>query len=506
MLKLRSNQEAPIAKAIQFFKEKKPKPSLIVLPTAWGKSILTACVAKESNDKLLIVQPSKELLEQNYTKYITLCGGTNASIFSASCKSKQISQITYATIGSIQSLGKEFKELGFTKMLIDEAHLYPREAHSMLGTFLSDSEITHVLGITATPIKLQQGYDREGNRISKLVMLTSRSKLGNFFKNILYVGEINEMIRLGYWSPLVYKTAKFNREELKFNSTQSEYTDESITQAYNSNKTNEKIIKCLDYYDRKHILVFVPSVETAKELSTYPGSAYVSGETPTKERTEIINKFKRGEIRVLFNVGVLTTGFDCPDIDCLILARSTASVAFYYQIIGRAVRISENKRDALIIDLGGNADRFGKVEDIKYIKEGNTWRMYSGTTLLSGIPISDIGKAPIECLPFGKYQGVLLSDVPQDYLKWCLENMKLTHDIKDAILKTLASPTPLIDVISSLIAQRKASNTEPCLIPETEILKASKRTREQFNKEITELTEASLITKHKGINQNLYGL
>lgn len=140
MITLRSNQSEPINKAIAFFNEKKPKPSLIVLPTAWGKSILTAFVAKNCTDKLLVLQPSKELLEQNYKKYLSLCGFvTNAGIYSASFGRKDIAQITYATIGSIKSLGATFKQMGFTKMLIDEAHLYPRESDSMLGKFLEES-------------------------------------------------------------------------------------------------------------------------------------------------------------------------------------------------------------------------------------------------------------------------------------------------------------------------------------------------------------------------------
>lgn len=79
-------------------------------------------------------------------------------------------------------MGAEFKRLGFTKMLIDEAHLYPRNADSMLGRFLSESGITHVLGLTATPVKLQTNRDINGESFSKLVMLTSRSKKGNFFQ------------------------------------------------------------------------------------------------------------------------------------------------------------------------------------------------------------------------------------------------------------------------------------------------------------------------------------
>ena len=84
MITLRENQSEPIAKAIQFFQEKKPKPSLIVLPTAWGKSILTAFVAKNTDDRLLVLQPSKELLEQNYCKYMSLCGdfGTGGRLLS----------------------------------------------------------------------------------------------------------------------------------------------------------------------------------------------------------------------------------------------------------------------------------------------------------------------------------------------------------------------------------------------------------------------------------------
>lgn len=128
MIQLCSNQVEPIEKAISFFQSKKPKPSLIVLPTAWGKSILTAFVAKNTNDKMIVLQPSKELLEQNYLKYVNLCDGfANAGIYSASFGSKEIAQITYATIGSIKTLGAKFKALGFTKMLIDEAHLFPRE-------------------------------------------------------------------------------------------------------------------------------------------------------------------------------------------------------------------------------------------------------------------------------------------------------------------------------------------------------------------------------------------
>jgi len=111
MITLRENQGEPIEKAIEFFQQRKPKPSLIVLPTAWGKSILTAYVAKNTADKLIVLQPSKELLEQNYLKYLNLCGdfALNAGIYSASFGRKEIAPITYATIGSIKNLGAKIQ-------------------------------------------------------------------------------------------------------------------------------------------------------------------------------------------------------------------------------------------------------------------------------------------------------------------------------------------------------------------------------------------------------------
>ena len=440
MITLRPNQREPIRKAVEFFNNKYARPSLIVLPTAWGKSILTAFVARECKDKLLVVQPSKELLEQNYAKYKMLCGDIklNAAIYSASVGQKEIGDITYATIGSIKNIGSKFKELGFTKMLIDEAHLYPREADSMLGTFLKDSGITHVLGITATPIKLQTNYDKDGNIYSKLVMLTSRSYKGNFFKTILHVTQVKEMVDLKFWSPLKYVVDDdFDSSKLMFNSTGSEYTAESIHSAFNANKIEEKITTTLNKLtERKHILVFVPSVEDAEKLSNiYPNSAFIHGMMKKKERADIIGRFRSGNIRVIFNVRVLSTGFDYTGIDCIILGISTASVALYYQIIGRATRIDPNKKDALIVDFGGNVKRFGHVEDITF-EPGSVWRMFgTGKKLLSGIPIKSIGSitedytkfldeinfVPIEVMPFGKYKGEQLKDIPRGYRQWMID-------------------------------------------------------------------------------------
>ena len=465
MITLRPNQEEPIRKAVEFFREKNPKPSLIVLPTAWGKSILTAYVAKETDDKIIVLQPSKELLEQNYLKYLTLCGDFDcrASIYSASFNSKVIGKVTYATIGSIKNIGATFRKYGFTKMLIDEAHLYPREADSMLGKFLAESGITHVLGITATPVKLQSNTSLDGEHYSKLVMLTSRSKKGNFFKDIIHVAQPSEMVRLGFWSPLKYQVGTFDGSLLVFNSTKSEYTEESVQRAYEANDIVSQIRQAVTYSGRKHILVFLPSVEDAKAFaSRYPDSAAVYGDMDKKEREKVISGFKSGRISIIFNVRVLSTGFDYTGIDCIILGISTASIALYYQIVGRATRIDPGKKDALIIDLGGNFDRFGKVEDIRFEK-GSIWRMFgTGDRLLSGMPIHEIGTVhaddvareeqaaaeraakrkgdPTMKMPFGKHKGLMVKDVPASYREWMLNNIewRSTNDLlRKSILVSL---------------------------------------------------------------------
>lgn len=186
----------------------------------------------------------------------------------------------------------------------------------------------------------------------------------------------------------------------------------------------------------------------------YPNSAVIYGEMDKTERSQVITRFRAGEIRVIFNVRVLSTGFDYTGIDCIVLGVSTASIALYYQIIGRATRIDPEKTDALIVDLGGNVERFGRVEDITF-EQGKLWRMFgTGGRLLSGIPISDIGhytredtraidaraEAPIEIMPFGKYKGNRISDIPLDYRQWMIRTFKWSSNnekLRKSILATL---------------------------------------------------------------------
>ena len=94
-------------------------------------------------------------------------------------------------------------------------------------------------------MKLQTNRDKDGQNFSKLVMLTSRSKKGNFFKEIIHVGQVAEMVRLGFWSPLQYETTGFDSSLLVFNSSKSEYTEESVHRAYDANGGSEQIVQAL---------------------------------------------------------------------------------------------------------------------------------------------------------------------------------------------------------------------------------------------------------------------
>jgi len=453
-MELRSYQVEPINKGIEFFKKPKTVPSIIVAPTAAGKSLYVGKIADGIDGNVIVLQPSKELLQQNYDKFKGF--GGKGAIYSASFDSRRIGTVTFATIGSIKNLGHIFKSKGFKYMIIDEVDRFPREASSMLGKFLIESGITHVLGLTATPLKLQTNLDVYRNTYSKLVMLTSRSGKGNFFKDIIHVTQIQEMTKLGYWAKLEYELYDVSVSGLIYNSTKAEYTEESILKMYEFNNTNDRIKHKLgELVGRKSVLVFVPSVSAAKKLATeVPNSAAVYGDMPANERDYVIRRFKEGKIRVIFNYGVLTVGFDHPELDCIILGRVSSSLTLYYQIIGRATRIHPNKRDALIVDFSGMVQRFGKVEDFYYVYEGNTWKLYCNGVLLSGVPIHKIGiythetealtaEKPV-IMTFGIHKGKSVKEVPKSYLEWCLLNVvwnQYNEPIKKEIerLKKLAT-------------------------------------------------------------------
>jgi DNA repair protein RadD len=454
-MELRQNQIDPVERGVQFFREKKPHPSIIIAPTAFGKSIVIAKIAKELGEKLIVIQPSKELLEQNYNKYINL--GGEASIYSAAMGEKEIGDVTYATVGSIINVAHMFKSMGIRKVIIDECDRFPREPKGMLRRFLTNAGITHVMGLTATPLKLQTNLGDDGQPFSKLVMLTNRSKKGNYFKDILHVAQIKEMVDLGFWSPLIYESYDFNSGDLVYNSTRADFTDASIQKAYKNQNIGEKIVrKIRELVDRKAILVSVPSIKEAIDLSNrIPKSAAVYSGMPTKERDSIISDFKSGKLRVIIQVSILSVGFDYPELDCIITGRPTQSLSWWYQFVGRVTRIHPLKKDGLVVDFVGSVPKFGKVEDFYFKQDGDRWELYGeGGKLLTGIPLHHIGhyidgqdssefeSAGLDVkMPFGKYKDVELRKIPAWYRNWLIDNISwnpMQYNVRDE-LKRLKS-------------------------------------------------------------------
>ena len=447
-MQLRPYQEPALAATLAFFRQPRPEPGIVVAPTAFGKSVLIAAAASQLEGRTLIIQPSKELLAQNFEKF-TLMGG-RAAIYNASAGVKKFGNVMYATIGSIKNLGPKFAALGFQHLIIDEVHLYPRGVESMLGNFLATSGIQKVLGLTATPFKLQSNTDQNGDRFSKLSMLTSRSKMGQFFKQLVHVTQIQELTSLGYWSRLDYELHPYQDKGLRCNSSRSDYTEESLLFNFQDQQIADKILYRLRSLDRKSVLVFVPTIAEAVELSAQvPGSAAVHSQMPDEERDRVIRAFRSGHIRYVFNVNILATGFDHTGVDCIIFGRRTASLAWLYQAGGRGTRIDPGKQDCLLIDFVGNIERFGKLELI-YFKQKKTWQCYGeGGRLLTGIPLHQVGQvfdSPVSgvILPFGKYKDKDISQVPRDYLDWMVREFSWTdrnYYIKEAAEQILNQQT-----------------------------------------------------------------
>jgi DNA repair protein RadD len=455
-MKLRDYQLEPVAIGIEFFNTPKMAPSIIVAPTAFGKSIVIAYIAKGINEKVLVIQPSKELLEQNYNKLINL--GGKASIYSASMGEKEIGDITYATIGSIINIAWKFRELGITKVIIDECDRYPRDKNGQLRKFIDGMKATHVLGLTATPLKLQTNMGETGP-YSKLVMLTNRSKHGTFFKHIIHVSQIEEIVKMGFWTPLEYQSYDFDTGALVYNSSGAEYTNDSIARAYENQNLQDKIVKKVrELQDRKSILIAVPTIVQATQLAgKIPSAAVVHGETPTGERNRIIEEFRNQKIRVIVQVNVLTVGFDYPELDCLITGRPTASISWWYQFVGRGTRIHDNKQNCLVVDFVGAVDKFGKVESLYYKEDDDgIWELYGeNKKKLTGIPMHEIGihlegginlseqrndEGEIQkiYMTFGKYANKPVASIPPYYRKWLLDNITwnpYNQKIKDEILR-----------------------------------------------------------------------
>jgi DNA repair protein RadD len=415
--KLRAYQEKGLKDALDYISSNDDKYALMVAPTGAGKSLYIASILNAIKGKSIILQPNKELLEQNFEKYISY--GNEASIYSASLGSKELGHVTFATIGSIKKEASNLQDVEL--IIVDEAHLQSKKGSAM-SSFFEAVKPKKVIGLTATPIELRDGID------GSYLCMINRSR-NNIFEQIIHCTQIQEIVKGGFWSNIVYDLISTDKSKLELNSKGTDFTEKSLIDFYKKNNLDGMIvdkIKALKKQGRKHILVFVPSIADAENLtSKIKGSACISSNTEKKERTYIIENFKNGNISVVFNVNILSVGFDFPQLDTIIMARPTNSFAIYYQQCGRGVRPHKDKKNTLIVDMSGNIESFGKLENIEFKNGGgNKWGMFvDGRQLTSGKVLSvEEGK-----FWFGKYKGEKYEDVNEGYLRWVVENW----DIKD---------------------------------------------------------------------------
>jgi DNA repair protein RadD len=416
---LRPYQSAAVSAGVKYLLSPSKRNGVAVLPTGSGKSLVVANIAKQLPGKTIVFQPSKELLEQNVGKYLSY--GESCEIYSASAGRKKIAPVTFATIGSVVKKPHLFKD--FKYCIVDECDLVNPDKTTMYQKFFKELNLK-VLGLTATPIRNKRyGFPAAHTRPCMLDRMRPR-----FFSDYVHVTQISEMVENGYFADTRYHVFDFDNKMLRSNSSGGAYTEQSIDAAFQKNDTVGKIIDMYRKLDKKgvvkHILIFCESLKHADQVSRATGCPVISGTTPKRERERVLTDFKKGRIKGVVNVGVLTVGFDFPELDCLICARPTMSIRLYYQIIGRGVRPHETKKKCHIFDMVNNFGRFGRVEDFKFEQKDGKWVLHNGRKILTNRDIRELEEVdPNELkMPFGKYKGVPISKVPVDYLTFCYEN------------------------------------------------------------------------------------
>lgn len=380
MYELRTYQREAVDAAISFFESTTRGNGLIVLPTGAGKSLVIANIAYRLDAPVLIFQPSKEILEQNYHKLLAY-GVLDAGIFSASFNSRAVRKVTFATIGSVKSHKDYFRR--FRYVIIDECHLVNAEA-GMYKDFI-DVIQCKVLGLTATPYRLysSQFY-------GSMLRFITRTR-PRIFDRLLYHVQVHTLLEQGYLAQLnYYQLPIVNTSRLQLNSTGADYTDASVRRHYTEVRFSEElasVVTRLLNAGRRSILVFTRFTDEAEHLARTLGkrASVVTGETPANEREKVLHAFKAGVVNVVANVGVLTTGFDFAQLDTVVLARPTMSLALYYQMVGRAIRPCEGKT-GWVVDLCGNYKRFGRVDSLELRqRKPGIWAVYSGQKQLTNV-------------------------------------------------------------------------------------------------------------------------
>nr|DAR25489.1 MAG TPA: Chromatin remodeling complex ATPase [Caudoviricetes sp.] len=317
--------------------------TLLVLPTGCGKTIVFAKVTEDcvrNGDRVLILAHRGELLEQAADKILQTTG-LNCAVEKAeqSC----LGSWFRITVGSVQSLMREtrlarFPEEYFDTIIIDEAHHCISDSYQrVLGHFPE----AKVLGVTATP-------DRGDMK-----------NLGQVFESLAYEYTLPKAIKEGYLSPIKAVTIPLRVDLTGVGVQSGDFKAGDLGTALDPYL--EQIASEMENYCReKKTVVFLPLVKTSqkfRDILTSHGfrAAEVNGES--QDRAEILRDFAAGKYNVLCNSMLLTEGWDCPDVDCIVVLRPTKVRSLYCQMVGRGTRLAPGKDHLLLLDFLWHTER-----------------------------------------------------------------------------------------------------------------------------------------------------
>ena len=341
---------------------------VVVMPVGSGKSptmgfFIKTCYERYGDrmSKILVVTHVKELIEQDYQAIVDVWQGANIGIYSASLKAK-CTQNKIICCG-VQSIAKNYKDFGKVNcIVIDECHLVPvREETTYRRLIKGLKEINpklKVVGFTGTPYRLDCG------------LITENGIFDDIVYNMCTVDNFQWLIENHYLCDAVPRRPEFQIDVSDVGIRGGEYIEKELQNAVDKAEVTRlaltETIKLAK--DRKHWLIFCTGIEHAEHVCEFLNehdipSTVISGELDMTTRKERIEGFKSGKYRAVANVNVLSTGFNFPDIDCLVMLRPTQSVSLYIQACGRGIRYSPNKENCLVLDFAGNVARLGCIND-----------------------------------------------------------------------------------------------------------------------------------------------
>lgn len=373
-MQLRYYQQLAINKAYQVLENSLDNPC-IVLPTGAGKTPVIAQICKDIvsgyNGRVLIVAHVKELLQQAADKLKTIAPDITFGVYSAGLKRRDTQE--QVIIAGVHSAYQRAEELGrFDLLMIDEVHLLPESGEGMyrqlITGLLTVNPHMRIIGLTATPFRMDSGMI---------------CKPENILNKICYEISVKTLMEQGFLCKLVNKAAKaaINTDDIKI--VRGDFDDRQAEQLFtDGDEVRQAVREIVDRTsDRSSVLIFCQTIAHAERVVEELGKctdgvdendndialsiASIFGHTSDEERFQIIHDFRHGLIKYLVNVSVLTTGFDAPNVDCIVMLRATTSPGLYYQCLGRGFRIAPGKQNCLVLDFGQNIERHGPVDDLK---------------------------------------------------------------------------------------------------------------------------------------------